>query len=267
MLCFPNAKINLGLNVTAKRPDGYHELETVFYPVRIHDAVECTDAAETSCQVTGGLVPDDGQDNLCLRAFKLISADYDIPPQQMGLLKRIPVGAGLGGGSADAAFTIRLLNDKFGLDMSSAAMQQYARQLGADCAFFIDNKPVLASGRGDMFSPLQVDLSDWFLVVVKPPVHVATAAAYARIKPRKPLTSLTESLHLPPTTWKSRVLNDFEQSVFELYPEISQIKASLYHAGAVFALMSGSGSAVYAIFDKPVKLHELEQNNLVYYNI
>ncbi|WP_129713736.1 4-(cytidine 5'-diphospho)-2-C-methyl-D-erythritol kinase [Pedobacter sp. SYP-B3415] len=267
MLSFPNAKINLGLDVTARRPDGYHDLETVFYPVKIFDALECTEATHTRCLVAGNDIPDDGRDNLVLRAFKLVSADYAVPPQEINLLKRIPVGAGLGGGSADAAFLIRLLNEKFALGMSSAQMQDYARQLGADCAFFINNVPVLASGRGDVFEPFPIDLSAWFLVVVKPPVHVSTADAYARIKPEKPLTSLRETLHLPPTTWKNRVFNSFEQSVFDLYPEISQIKADLYHAGAVFALMSGSGSSVFAIFSEPVKLQELEQNNLVYYNI
>ena len=267
MLSFPNAKINLGLNITEKRADGYHNLETVFYPINIKDAVEIVDATETSCRIHGIAIPGDANDNLCYKAYQLIKNDYDIPAQQINLLKNIPVGAGLGGGSADCAFVIKLINEKFKLNLSVEQMEDYAKRLGADCAFFIENKPVYAFNKGDEFEKCEVDLSGWFKVLVKPPIHVSTADAYALVKPQKPLQSLKEMIHLSPTTWKDKVINDFEQSVFVKYPQIHQIKTSLYDAGATFALMSGSGSSVFAIFNEPVKLPELEKNNLVYYNI
>ena len=267
MLSFPNAKINLGLNITEKRSDGYHNLETVFYPVNIYDSVEITDAEFTFCKIHGIDVPGDANDNLCVKAYNLIKQDFDIPAQQINLLKNIPVGAGLGGGSADCAFLIKLLNDKFSLRLSVEQMEDYARQLGADCAFFIENKPVYAFNKGDEFEKCEVDLSAWFKVLVKPSVHVSTADAYTLVKPQKPLQSLKEIIHLSPATWKNKVINDFEPSVFAKYPQIHQIKTSLYDAGAAFALMSGSGSSVFAIFNEPVKLPELEKNNVVYYNI
>ncbi|KQR71343.1 4-(cytidine 5'-diphospho)-2-C-methyl-D-erythritol kinase [Pedobacter sp. Leaf176] len=267
MLSFPNAKINLGLNITEKRNDGYHNLETVFYPVNIKDSVEITDAEFTSCKIHGIDIPGDANDNLCVKAYNLVKHDFDIPAQQINLLKNIPVGAGLGGGSADCAFLIKLLNDKFDLGLSIRQMEDYARQLGADCAFFIENRPVFAFNKGDEFEKCEVDLSAWFKVLVKPPAHVSTADAYALVKAKKPLQSLKEIIHLSPTTWKNKVINDFEPSVFAKYPQIHQIKTSLYDAGAAFALMSGSGSSVFAIFNEPVKLPELEKNNLVYYNI
>lgn len=267
MLTFPNAKINLGLHITEKRSDGYHNLETVFYPVDVKDAIELSDDDETSCLIHGINIPGKIDDNICLKAFKLLKRDFNLPTQRIDILKNIPIGAGLGGGSSDGAFMIKLLNDKFKLDLSAERMQDYARQLGADCAFFIENKPVYAQGRGDEFSAFEVDLSNYFLVLVSPPIHVSTVNAFARVMPQKPLTSLKETLSLCPATWKSTVFNDFETSVFAKYPEIYQIKTNLYDAGALFALMSGSGSSVFAIFEHPVKLPELEINNRVFYNI
>ncbi len=267
MLSFPNAKINLGLNIVEKRPDGYHNLETVFYPIQIKDAVEISDASETFCKIHGKEVPGAATDNLCLKAYRLIKQDFELPEQRIDLLKNIPVGAGLGGGSADAAFLIKLLNERFNLGMGHEAMESYARQLGADCAFFIQNTPVYATERGDVFEPCTVDLSNWFKVLVKPPVHVSTADAYAGVKPQKPLHSLKEIINLSPTTWKNKVINDFESSVFAKYPQIHQIKNSLYKAGATFALMSGSGSSVFALFEQAITLPELEDNNIIYYNI
>lgn len=267
MLAFANAKINLGLNVTEKRADGYHNLETVFYPVKLHDVIELTDAAQTNVEVKGIHVPGDAADNICLKAYQLLQEDFDLPAQQITLLKNIPVGAGLGGGSADAAFLIKLLNDKFNLGLSIAAMEDYARKLGADCAFFINNEPVYAVGKGDEFSAVAVDLSAYFMVLVKPPVHVSTAAAYAGLKPVFPARSLSELIGLPVEQWKSNLRNDFETSVFSKYPEISQIKEQLYAAGATFALMSGSGSSVFALFDSEIRLPALEKDNKVFYNI
>ena len=267
MLSFPNAKINLGLNITSKRADGYHNLETVFYPINLKDAVEIIDADQTSCKVHGMKVPGDSKNNLCLKAYELIRKDFEIPNQEIHLLKNIPVGAGLGGGSADCAFAIKLINEKFSLGLTILQMESYARKLGSDCAFFIKNEPVYACGKGDEFKDFQVDLSMFYKVLVKPPIHVSTADAYAQVEPRTPLQSLKEILHLPATTWKNKVTNDFEVSVFAKYPQIHQIKTSLYDAGATFALMSGSGSSVFALFNQPVNLPELEKDNLVFYNI
>lgn len=267
MLAFANAKINLGLNIIEKRSDGYHNLETVFYPVKLYDVVEITDATETGCMVSGIHVPGDAGDNLCMKAFKALQKDFEFPAQQITLLKNIPVGAGLGGGSSDAAHLVKLLNDKFKLGLSVAQMQDYVKPLGADCAFFIESRPVYAFGKGDEFSPIAIDLSKYFLVLVKPPVHVSTADAYAGIKPIIPSRSVKDLIHLPVKEWRSCLENDFETSVFSKYPEVEQIKSKLYQSGALFALMSGSGSSVFAIFDQRVKLPELEKHHKVYYNI
>ncbi|WP_316815579.1 4-(cytidine 5'-diphospho)-2-C-methyl-D-erythritol kinase [Pedobacter nyackensis] len=267
MLAFANAKINLGLNVTKKRSDGYHDLETVFYPVKLYDVVEITDADKTSCLIKGIDVPGDTGDNICMKAFEALQKDFDLPAQQITLLKNIPVGAGLGGGSSDAAHLVKLLNGKFKLGLSVATMQNYVRPLGADCAFFIENKPVYAFGKGDEFSSIAIDLSKYFLVLVKPAVHVSTADAYAGIKPTIPSRSVKDLIHLPVKEWRSGLENDFETSVFSKYPEIEQVKSKLYQSGALFSLMSGSGSSVFAIFDRQVRLPDLERDHKVYYNI
>lgn len=267
MLAFANAKINLGLHITEKRTDGYHNLETVFYPIKLYDVVEISDAGETNCAIAGIQVPGDPEDNICLRAYHLLGKDFDLPPQQITLLKNIPVGAGLGGGSADAAFAIKLLNDKFKLGLGSAAMEDYARQLGADCAFFIKNKPVYAFGKGDEFSDLQLDLSAYCLVLVKPDVHVSTAEAYAGVSPSGSGRSLKDLIHLPLETWRTHLHNDFEPSVFSKYPEIEGLKQYLYDSGAIYAAMSGSGSSVFGIFGFKVSLSELEKENKVFYNV
>ena len=267
MLAFANAKINLGLNITEKRNDGFHNLETVFYPVKLYDVIELIDANETTCIIKGIEVPGNADDNICLKAFKTLQRDFNLPNQQIILLKNIPVGAGLGGGSADAAFLIKLVNDKFNLELSVAEMQNYARVLGADCAFFIANKPAYAFGKGDQFEELTIDLSKYFMVLVKPSVHVSTAQAYQNVKVQKPAKSVKELIQLPLKDWKNHIFNDFEGSVFVQFPEIDEIKTQLYTAGATFALMSGSGSSVVAIFEKEVKLPELEKDNLVFYNV
>lgn len=267
MLAFANAKINLGLNITEKRSDGYHNIETIFYPVKLNDVVEITDAKETTCVVKGIDVPGAAKDNLCLKAFNVLRKDFGLPAQQITLLKNIPVGAGLGGGSSDAAHLVKLVNEKFKLGLSVAAMQDYVRELGADCAFFIENRPAFAFGKGDEFEPIAIDLSNYHLVLVKPPVHVSTAAAYAGIKPVSPRRSIKDLIHLPVEKWKGQLENDFEPSVFSGYPEIEQVKSKLYQSGALFALMSGSGSCVYGIFNRKVSLPELEKDNKVFYGV
>lgn len=267
MLTFANAKINLGLNLVEKRPDNYHNLETIFYPIQLTDAVELVDADETSCIVKGIEIPGADKDNSCLKAFKQLQLDFNLPNQQLVLLKNIPVGAGLGGGSADAAFLIKLVNEKFNLGLDIAQMQEYARGLGADCAFFIENKPVYAFAKGDEFEELKISLSSYHIVLVKPPIHVSTALAYANVKVKQPLNSLKKLIHLPLKEWRANIFNDFEPSVFAKYPQIDEIKTKLYVAGATFALMSGSGSAVFGIFEKPVHLLDLEKENLVFYGV
>ncbi len=267
MLAFANAKINIGLNVTEKVADGYHNIQTVFYPIKLNDVVEITDAESISCQVSGIDISGNPEDNICYKAFQLIQKDYNIPAQQITLLKQIPVGAGLGGGSSDAAHLIKLIDKKFNLGLTVPEMQSYAAALGADCAFFIENKPVYAYGRGDQFMPVTVDLSGYQIVLVKPEIHVSTAEAYAGMIPQPNAEDLPELIAQPVASWKGQVNNDFEKMVFAKYPAISDIKNELYAAGALYAAMSGSGSSVYGIFEHPVSVPELEINNKVYYNL
>lgn len=267
MLAFANAKINIGLNVTEKMPDGYHNIQTVFYPVKIHDVVEITDASSLSCHVEGIDIIGNPEDNLCHKAFRMLQKDFDIPNQQISLLKYIPVGAGLGGGSSDAAHLIKLINAKFNLDLSALRMERYASALGADCAFFIENKPVYAYGRGDQFKPVELDLSAYQIVLVKPDIHVSTADAYSGMVPQANEENLPLWVAQPVNSWKGQVKNDFEVMVFEKYPKIKDVKTALYDAGALYAAMSGSGSSVFGIFEHSISLPQLELNNQVYYNL
>ncbi|MFD2162645.1 4-(cytidine 5'-diphospho)-2-C-methyl-D-erythritol kinase [Paradesertivirga mongoliensis] len=267
MLTFPNAKINIGLNVLSRRSDGYHNLETVFYPVNIKDALEVVEAEDLSFETSGIEIPGYANENLCLKAYELLKTDYGIPPVKIHLHKQIPIGAGLGGGSADAAFFIRLLNDKFNLNLDATAMEGYARQLGADCPFFIQNKPVFALGKGDEFEAIELDLSGYYIVLVMPPVHVSTGEAYRGVKSANPPKSLKELISLPLEDWKAEIKNDFEESIFKNHASVRGVKAGLYQAGALYASMSGSGSSVYGIFDKEVSLPDLERDNQVFYGI
>lgn len=262
MIIYPNAKINLGLNVVEKRPDGYHNLETVFYPIPLQDAIEITavdnekqteENVDYRLKVTGNLLDGTPDDNLVIKAYRLLRNDFDIAPCAFNVFKHIPTGAGLGGGSSDAAFTITALNDRFGLGLTDTQMEKYAARLGADCAFFIRNKPVMATGIGNVFSPIDLSLKGKTLVLVKPDIFVSTPDAYRLVKPHKPEQSLAELLKQPIETWKDNVKNDFEVSVFAKYPEIAGIKDMLYDLGAVYASMSGSGSSVFGIFDQPLE--------------
>jgi len=267
MLTFPNAKINIGLNVLSRRSDGYHNLETIFYPVKIKDALEIIEADELSFETSGIEIPGYANENLCLKAYDLLKQDFDIPPVKIHLHKQIPIGAGLGGGSADAAFFIRLMNEKFSLTLNAADMEAYARQLGADCAFFIRNEPVFAKGKGDEFEAIELDLSGYYLVLVMPPVHVSTGEAYRGVKLHEPEISLKKLIKLPVEEWQSSIKNSFEESVFKNHSSIRGVKAELYQAGALYSSMSGSGASVYGIFKEKVDLTELETRNLVFYDI
>lgn len=267
MICFPNAKINLGLTITDRRADGYHNLESVIYPIRLHDALELVESDELSFTSSGLAIPGNTDSNLCVKAYHLLAADYSLPPVHIHLHKHVPIGAGLGGGSADAAFFLKLMNDKFELGLSVAQLETYAGLTGADCPFFIKNKPAFATGIGDQLQEISLDLSAYYLVLVTPDVHISTAEAYRGVKPATPIYSLLESIQKPVSVWKNFIVNDFEKHVFEAYPQIRALKSSLYEAGAMYATMTGSGSSVVGIFEKPLVLPALEQEAQVYYGV
>jgi 4-diphosphocytidyl-2-C-methyl-D-erythritol kinase len=252
MLAFPNAKINLGLNVTGIRPDGFHEIETVIVPVGLRDVLEIIPSGEHpfEFQNSGLTIPGKMGENLCLRAYDLLGKEFLIPSVKMHLHKMIPMGSGLGGGSSDAAFTIKLLKTLFSLSLNTSQMMQYAARLGSDCAFFIGNEPAFAGGRGDSFEPVELNPAGFSVMIIIPPVHVSTAEAYKHVPVIKPGESIRDILKSSPFEWRNRLVNDFEDSVFQRYPEILQIKEKLYDEGAVYASMSGSGSAVYGLFDQ-----------------
>ena len=288
MIAFPNAKINIGLNVVAKREDGYHDIETVFYPVLLQDALEIKpmrplDPAQLrkrleagllvqpddvflhyrilpkkedipccSLEMTGNEFPFSAADNLVVKAYLLLQKDFDLPSIDIKLHKHIPSGAGLGGGSSDCAFMISLLNRRFNLRMRESMMERYAACLGSDCAFFISNTPSIAIGRGEILNPISLSLKGYTILLVKPDVSVSTAEAYAGVTPHKPTVSLAEAVMRPVSEWKDCVFNDFEPSVFKKYPLLAEIKQRLYSLGAEYAAMTGSGSTIYGIFRQPL---------------
>ena len=288
MIAFPNAKINIGLNVVAKREDGYHDIETVFYPVLLQDALEIKpmrplDPAQLrkrleagllvqpddvflhyrilpkkedipccSLEMTGNEFPFSAADNLVVKAYLLLQKDFDLPSIDIKLHKHIPSGAGLGGGSSDCAFMISLLNRRFNLRMRESMMERYAAQLGSDCAFFIANTPSIATGRGEILNPIGLSLKGYTILLIKPDVSVSTAEAYAGVTPKQPAVALSEAVMRPVSEWKNCVFNDFEPSVFKKYPLLAEIKQKLYDFGADYAAMTGSGSTIYGIFRTPL---------------
>lgn len=253
MITHPNAKINLGLHILNKRPDGYHNIETVFYPIGLCDRLEivASENCQDYCFSSSGISLDtsDPEDNLVLRAYRLLQAEHALPPVEISLVKQIPSGAGLGGGSSDAAFTLAMLNKLFDLKLSLDELEIQAARLGADCPFFLRNRPIYAEGKGDIFSEIEVSLGGYYLLLVKPSIHISTPEAYSLVKPRPALYSLREAIQSPLESWKDKIRNDFEEALFDRYPEISHIKQQLYDLGARYASMSGSGSSVFAIFD------------------
>lgn len=252
MLLNPICKINLGLYVIERRADGYHNLETVFYPVPLQDNLELKPLTHSdepwALQTAGNSIAGNAADNLVVKVFESLRQDFDLPPTDLYLFKRIPSGAGLGGGSSDAAETMKGLNEMYGLGLSAEEMERRVARLGADCAFFIKGKPAYATGIGDILTPAVVSLKGWHLVLVKPDDFVSTKDAYAGIRPHKPAHNLREALARPVETWRSSVYNDFEDVVFPKFPHIAAIKETLYDMGAVYASMSGSGSAVFGLF-------------------
>jgi 4-diphosphocytidyl-2-C-methyl-D-erythritol kinase len=254
MVAFPHCKINLGLQVIRKRADGYHDIATCFYPVPLTDMLEIIPARDFTFSFSGEPVPGDERENLCVKAFQILRREKDIPPVQMHLHKTIPMGAGLGGGSSDGAFTLTLLNEIFQLALSPARLKELASELGSDCAFFLKKEPQSGSGKGDELKELQVDLKGRFIVLVKPPVHISTARAYAEIIPTVPPMLPEQVVKNAPEKWKGLLKNDFEGPVFRMHPQIEMVKESMYDAGAVYASMTGSGAAVYGIFNSFVDM-------------
>ena len=250
MITFPNAKINLGLNIVERRPDGYHNIETVFYPIPLTDVLEIVPAeGETSLTCYGNKVDCPPEKNLVMKAYRLLQERYDLPPVAIHLYKHIPDGAGLGGGSSDAAHALLMLNTMFDLGVSQVDLASMAATLGADCAFFIYNTPMMATGIGDVLSPVDVNLKGKTLLLVKPPVGVDTRTAYSRVIPAPAAMNLAQTITLPVETWDGCLNNDFEPSVFAALPQLWLIKARLLDSGAQYAAMSGSGSTVFGIFD------------------
>ena len=256
------AKINLGLNIVRKRADGYHDLETVFYPVKIHDEIEIeqknSQAEACTLCIQGHKIEGNPQDNLIVKAYLLLAEKYNIPPIHVTLDKQIPMQAGMGGGSADCGYTIRLLNDMFHLGLSIEEMQRHAAKLGADCAFFITAQPSYAEGIGDILTPVDLNLNDYYIAIVKPPIAISTKEAFAGIHAKAPKKNCKEIIKLPIEQWKNLLVNDFEESILPQHPIIGQIKQSLYDEGALYAAMSGSGSALFGIFkNAPHAISEL----------
>lgn len=255
MLLLPNCKINIGLNVVSRRPDGYHNLETVFYPIPLRENLEFKELKDSDKPynlILGG-VPIEGnaEDNLVVKVFLSLKEEFDLPPLEIELYKKIPMGAGLGGGSSDAAFMMKGLNEAFDLGLSDEDMEKRMARFGADCAFFIKDNPAYATGIGDILSPTALSLKDKYIVLVKPDVFVSTKEAYANITPQPAQTPLLEAIAQPIEQWKDTVVNDFENSVFPNHPELPAIKQTLYDMGALYAAMSGSGSTIFGIFDRP----------------
>lgn len=260
MIIFPNAKINLGLNIVSEREDGYHDIETVFYPIPLKDALEIkymddNFPSDKPCdlKVTGNAIDCDEEKNLVVRAYNLLAADYSLPRVHAHLYKQIPSQAGLGGGSSDGAFMIRLLDERFRLNIGYAEMERYAAKLGADCAFFITAEPAFATGIGDILAPVDTpegNLDKYYIAIVKPDIAVSTKDAYKAITPRHPAKCCKQIVRQPIETWKNKLTNDFETPAFAQHPELKAIKDKLYSMGAVYAQMSGSGSAIFGIFEQ-----------------
>jgi 4-diphosphocytidyl-2-C-methyl-D-erythritol kinase len=278
MLLFPNAKINIGLQIIEKRPDGFHNIESCFYPVNWCDVLEIVPAPQPDPSdrpvgefhtgvvfTTSGLpILGDENSNLCIKAIKLLNEKFPLQGVRGYLHKVIPMGAGLGGGSSDGAFTLKALNEIYDLQLITAELQDYAGKLGSDCAFFIENKPVFCYEKGDKFEDISLNLAGKFVVLVNPAVHISTAEAYSGVIPRKPEISLKEALKLPINKWKGIIQNDFEEKLLLKYPVIAEVKNQLYESGAVYASMTGSGSTVYGIFENEIDLKSKFQDFAVW---
>lgn len=265
MKTYPNCKINLGLNIVEKRPDGYHNIETVFFPIPLCDEIEISLSDMDKLETTGIVVDCKPESNLVFRVMNILrNKGYNIPNLNIRLKKNIPNGAGLGGGSSDAAFMMKLLNKEFDLALKDEEMEEMLGSLGADCPVFIKNKPVYAEGIGNEFSEIKIDLKGWYLTIIKPEIFVSTRDAYASVRPKFPTINLREIILKPLNTWKEYMINDFEESVFALHPEIKRIKEQLYELGATYASMSGSGSSVFALSREPLAIKDDMQQHFTF---
>lgn len=263
MISFPNAKINLGLYITGKRSDGYHDLESLMIPVPLYDVLEFRKAGEDEFHAEGIPIPGDPQKNLVLRALDIMRSRIPIPPLEIHLFKHIPMGAGLGGGSADGAFMLKMLNEAFHGEMGVAELEQMAGELGSDCPFFIRNRPAIIRGRGDILSPFPFSPVDLHLLLLNPGYPVSTSEAYSGVRISGPDPKLEIILEQNPETWKQSLKNDFETTVFEKYPGIGELKEKLYEHGAVYASMSGSGSSVYGLFREKPDRHAFPEETVL----
>lgn len=271
MISFPNCKINIGLYITGKRPDGFHNLESVFYPVPFTDALEIIPAPENkqfSFQSEGIKVTEKAEDNLCIKAYRLLQKEYELPAIEMFLLKKLPSGAGLGGGSSDASFTLKILNELFELNIPDEKLENYAAQLGSDCPFFIKNKAAFVTGRGEFLEEINLSLKAYHITIIHPGIHISTRDAFANISPRQPKISLKEQIQKPVAEWRHLITNDFEAFAFSTYPELAEIKKKMYSVGALYAAMSGSGSAVYSISENKLEIkNKFPDNYLVWQGV
>ncbi len=266
MLSFPNIKINLGLNITEKREDGYHNLESCFYPVMWQDALEIIESDSLKMEITGIAIPGTVKSNLCMKAYNLLSKDFEISPVHIHLHKAIPTGTGLGGGSGNASFMLKLLNDFFELNLKKEQLAAYALQLGSDCPFFVHNSPAIAKGRGEELENLEGFLKGKYIQIVCPGVHISTAEAYKNITPKKIETPTKEILAKPIEEWKEKLVNDFEAWAIQQHPIIGDIKNRMYKQGAKYTAMSGSGSAIFGIYDAEATPLTFEDAAVVVWN-
>ena len=250
MISFPNAKINLGLHIVSKRKDGFHNIETGMYPIPLYDSLEIILSKKSEWNSSGLTIPGKKEDNLIFKAYQLMKKDFpNLPELNIHLHKNIPMGAGLGGGSSDAAFALKLMNNLFDLHLDNFFLEEYAAILGSDCAFFVENTPKIASGRGEILDPVDLSLKNKYILLINPNIHIGTKEAYAGVSPSTPKVKLAEIL-ADQSRWKAELINDFEASIFPNHPKISSIKEKLYQAGAFYASMSGSGSSVFGLFDE-----------------
>ena len=256
MILFPNAKINLGLHVLEKRADGYHDIESLIYPLPFYDVLEILPSESFRIVVYGARIPENK--NLITKTWEAIQARFDIPPVEVHLLKNIPPASGLGGGSSDAAFFVQAMNRMFSLNLSATEMKKTVSGIGSDCPFFIENHPALVTGKGDSISPVNFSLFGYYVALVLPGITIASREAYENMKPFKNRKPLGEVIRYPMEKWKDHLVNDLEKYAFTRHPELEKIKTTLYNAGAVYASLTGSGSAVFGIFNSPDEIPELK---------
>ena len=264
MILFPSAKINLGLRVTAKRTDGFHNIESIFYPVPLKDVIEFREASEFKLTLYGKPVPGNISENLLVKTWKLLSRYYRIPPVEISLLKNIPVGGGLGGGSADAAFFMKGLNDFFQLNITDNKLMAFAAQLSSDCPFFVLNTPAFVTGRGEIVHSCNLNLSTLFLVLIIPPLHLSTGSLFQRVVPKISEISVKDIVSLPVNQWQKLLGNDFEKVVFRYYPVLAKAKKELISRGALYASITGTGSALYGLFETDPEIEVLNKYGTIY---